>query len=63
MKKYITNFLNAICGNKNLPVIGVIYGKDAERFLENINNPKKISSEERQRIRKSYEAIMSKAKL
>jgi hypothetical protein len=35
----------------------ILYGKDAKRFLEAIANPKKISKEELERIKKNYEEI------
>lgn len=37
----------------------ILYGKDAERFIERMNHPRKVSSEERERIRENYEFIKS----
>lgn len=37
----------------------VLTGKDAERFLRIISNPKPISKEEKERMMKNYEFFMS----
>ena len=50
---------------KQLASIGVISGKDAERFIEHMEwaNTHKISKEERDEMEKNYKSIMAKAKL
>ena len=50
---------------KKLATIGIISGKDAERFIEHMEWVKthKISQEERDSMEKNYKAIMSKSKL
>ena len=40
----------------------ILYGKEAERFLKAIANPKKVSKEELERINKNYENIKKKSK-
>jgi hypothetical protein len=35
----------------------ILYGKDAETFLKNIQNPKPVSKSERDRIKQSFIAI------
>lgn len=36
----------------------ILFGEDARRFEERMQNPPKISPEERARIRKSYETVL-----
>lgn len=35
----------------------ILYGKDARRFIYNIEHPKKLSDEVKERMRLSYEKI------
>lgn len=35
----------------------ILYGKDAERFIHEMENVKPISEEEKKRVRASYEKI------
>ena len=37
----------------------ILYGEDAERFMQRMHNVQKISAEEKERMRKSYEWIKS----
>ena len=50
---------------KELASIGVISGKDVERFMEHMEWAKthKISKEECDEMERNYKAIMAKAKL
>lgn len=36
----------------------ILYGSDAKRFEERMQNPPKISKEKRNQIRKSYETVI-----
>ena len=36
----------------------ILFGSDAKRFEERMQNPPKVSSEKRALIRKSYETVM-----
>lgn len=49
---------------KELARVGVISGKDAERFIEHMEWAKthKISKEERESMEQNYKSIMAKAK-
>ena len=42
---------------------GVLTGKDAKIFLENIKNPKALSPEVKERMLKSFNDIQSKIKI
>ena len=37
----------------------ILYGEDATRFMYNMHHVQKISEEERERMRKSYEWVKS----
>lgn len=37
----------------------ILFGDDARRFEDRMSNPPRLSLEERERIRKSYEAVKS----
>ena len=37
----------------------ILYGEDALRFMQRMHNVQKISAEEKERMRKSYEWIKS----
>lgn len=41
----------------------ILKGKDAERFLKNISNPKPVSKEEYERAKAIYNELKSKNKL
>lgn len=41
----------------------ILYGKEAEKFLKAIANPKKISKEELERMKENYEKIKKKSKI
>lgn len=36
----------------------ILFGLDAKRFEERMQNPPKVTSEERNQIRKSYETVI-----
>lgn len=39
----------------------ILFGEDARRFEERIKHPRKVSKEERERVRKNYELVMKAA--
>ncbi|HJA56117.1 MAG TPA: hypothetical protein H9951_12215 [Candidatus Bacteroides intestinigallinarum] len=39
----------------------VLLGEDARRFEERIKNPRKVSKEELERVRKNYELVLKAA--
>ncbi len=43
--------------NQTLREAQVLTGEDAERFLENMNNPKPISLEEKERMKEAYKMV------
>ncbi|MDE6769730.1 MAG: hypothetical protein K2J78_08425 [Muribaculaceae bacterium] len=50
------NFLKIYFMARPIKETPILYGADAKRFEERMQNPPKISSEQRAQIRKSYEA-------
>ena len=36
----------------------ILFGSDARRFEERMQNPPKVSKEKREQVRRSYEAVM-----
>lgn len=39
----------------------ILFGEDARRFEERMKNPRKVSKEERERVKKNYELVMKAA--
>ncbi len=37
----------------------ILYGSDARRFEQRMQNPPKVSAEKREQVRRSYETVMS----
>ena len=63
IRKFIKRLVNSL---KPYRYTGVVTGKDAERFLWNMNNPRKVSKEEIERIREAgenFNKIMNKSKI
>jgi hypothetical protein len=68
IRKNIVSLFKILSGRERieqLASIGVISGKDAERFVEQMELAKthKISKEERDRLEKNYKSIMKKSNL
>lgn len=51
-------------GSMSLPIrdTPILTGKDAERFIKNIQNPKPVSREEYERAKKIYDELKAKGK-
>ena len=58
-KKYAKTIVNNTIMARPIAETPILYGEDAARFMQRMHNVQKISAEEKERMRKSYEWIKS----